>query len=227
MTYYDLSHSIRSGMPVFPGDPPVDITPAATVEDDGYHVAALHCGSHTGTHIDAPSHVFRDGSALDSIAVDEFVFDARLVDCTGKSPRESIEAADLPAPDGTADLLLCHTGWDEYWGTDRYFDHPYLTPGAAEHCREAGWSVGLDTLNPDPTPTENATDSEPAGFQAHHTLLGDGSYVIENLTGLESLPAEESIVTLVAFPLPITEADGAPIRAVAIDSDDQLDDGPF
>lgn len=222
MTYHDLTHPIQSEMPVFPGDPSVDVSTAATVEDDGYRVSELHFGSHTGTHIDAPSHSEEDGAHLDSMAVDEFVFDARLVDVTGKSPREPIEADELPAADegGSAELLLCYTGWDEFWGEDRYFDHPYLTPAAADRCLEAGWSVGLDTLNPDPTPTENATDAEPAGFQAHHILLGNGLFIIENLTDLAQLPADGDFVTLIAFPLAIADADGAPIRAVAVDTDD-------
>ncbi|OIB56360.1 cyclase family protein [Natrialba sp. SSL1] len=214
--YVDLTHPIETGMPVFPDDPTVEQRDAASIEDDGYRVTDLHCGSHTGTHIDAPSHTEPDGAVLDSMPIERFVFDARVVDCTGRDPREAITAGDLPESDSetNCDLLLCRTDWDEYWGTDRYFDHPYLTPDAADHCREAGWNVGLDTLNPDPTPTENTAESEPAGFQAHHTLLGTDMLIIENLTNLEQLPTGQPI-TLYAFPLALAEADGAPIRAVA------------
>ncbi|ELY94364.1 cyclase [Natrialba chahannaoensis JCM 10990] len=214
--YVDLSHPIEAGMPVFPDDPTVDQGDAASIEDDGYRVTNLHCGSHTGTHIDAPSHTEADGAVLDSMPIERFVFDARVVDCTGKSPREPIPAAELPEAGTEADydLLLCRTDWDEYWGTDRYFDHPYLTPAAADHCRGAGWNVGLDTLNPDPTPTENAAESEPVGFQAHQTLLGNDLLIIENLTNISQLPPDRTI-TLYAFPLALAEADGAPIRAVA------------
>jgi len=30
------------------------------------------------------------------------------------------------------DLLVIQTGWDDHWGTGRYFDHPYLTREAAD-----------------------------------------------------------------------------------------------
>ena len=36
-----LSHVITVGGPTFPGDPPVEIRPAATIEADGYHMQSL------------------------------------------------------------------------------------------------------------------------------------------------------------------------------------------
>ena len=60
----DLSHPIRDGMPVYPGDPEVSIGPALTVDADGVDVARIRMGSHTGTHIDAPSHTVRGGRTM-------------------------------------------------------------------------------------------------------------------------------------------------------------------
>ncbi len=210
MTYRDLSQPIRTGTPVFPGDPAVEVSPAATLEDDGYRVSALSCGTHSGTHIDAPSHTQPAGSTLEEGAVDRFVFDARVVDCTGYGPRDAIGADALPEDDA-GDLLVCQTGWDVHWDTDRYRDHPYLAPEAADRCVAAGWSLAVDALNPDPTPSPNASDDEPAGFPAHDAILGNERFIIENLRNLAGLER----FTLYAFPLPIEGADGSPIRAVA------------
>ncbi len=52
----DLSVPIVTGMPVYPGDPEVDVSPALTAAESGVNVQRLHLGSQTGTHVDAPFH---------------------------------------------------------------------------------------------------------------------------------------------------------------------------
>jgi len=206
----DISHAVESDMPVFPGDPSVSVQPHATVAEDGYRVSAIQCGSHTGTHVDAPSHTEVDGQTIDDFAVDRFAFDAVLADCTGLDPRAVIERDDLPATD--ADLLVVHTGWGEYWGEPAYLDHPFLSPDAAAFCVDQGYDVAVDALNVDPTPTDDAGDDEPGGFRAHHALLGANRFIFENLTNLSGLPDRFEVL---AFPLKLRGGDGSPVRAVA------------
>lgn len=210
MPYADLSQPICSGMPVFPGDPPVSVSPHATVEADGYRVASVDCGSHTGTHVDAPSHTEADGRTVDDFAVSRFAWDAVLVDLRDRDPRDRIRPADLPAVE--ADAVVLRTGWDAHWGDPQYFEHPFLTPDAARHCVEHGYDVAIDALNVDPTPTDAAAADEPEGFQAHHELLGNDRLVVENLANLGGLPDR---FELLAMPLRLAGGDGAPVRAVA------------
>jgi kynurenine formamidase len=214
----DLSQPLDADTTVYPGDPPIECRPAATHESDGYRVTELRLGTHAGTHIDAPSHTEPDGKNLDEFEVSEFAFDARLVDCSELDAREPIGPEALPesSEETDAEMVIFRTGWDDYWGTDRYFDHPYLTADAAEKCAEYGVHVGLDALSPDPSPSEKKgakTEQEPAGVPAHHELLGSGLFVVENLTGLADLPER---FELRAYPLALAEADGSPVRAVAV-----------
>lgn len=205
-------------MPTYPGDPAVSLSSHATYEGDGYSVQELHCGSHTGTHVDAPRHTEPDGATLDERDVAEWAFEARLVDLAPREPREAIGAEAFPPDlDGDVDLLVVRTGWGAYWGEPRYRDHPYLTREFAARCRDAGVGVGLDTFGPDPTPTASDSDIDPAaeepdGVPAHHVLLGGELPIVENLCALGALPER---FTLYAFPLPLAESDGAPVRAVA------------
>lgn len=212
MNVVDLSHPIESGMPVYPGDPPVDLRDGTTFDEDGYRVSRLTMSTHAGTHLDAPSHTEPHGSTIDDLPIERFVFDARLVDCTGADVREPIHADDLPNDDA-GDLVVCHTGWDAHWGDERYLDHPYLTAGATQRCVDADWGVGLDTPSPDPTPTDGTSSDEPSGFPVHRTLLGNELSILENLTNLDAL--ETARFTLYAFPLSLSSGDGAPVRAVA------------
>lgn len=211
MRYYDLSHPIESDMPVYPGDPEVRVDSVTTVEEDGYRISAIRCGSHSGTHIDAPSHTEPDGQTVDDHPVERFVFDAQLVDVSQKRPREPITIEDFP-DSTTTDLLVFRTDWSEHWGSRLYNDHPYLTPAVAKRCVDANCSVAIDALNIDPTPTDRADEDEPEGLPAHRALLGADHTIIENLTNLTELPEQ---FVLLAFPLKLVNADGAPIRAVA------------
>ncbi|MEF8757693.1 MAG: cyclase family protein [Halobacteriales archaeon] len=220
---HDLTQSVAASMPVYPGDPPVAIEPHATMAEDGYRTNTLSLGTHAGTHVDAPAHTEPDGKTLDEFDVDAFRFDAAVIDCTDVGARTAIsrEAIETADPPTDVEAVLLHTGWDDHWGTDRYRDHPFLAPAAAEWLADAGYHVGLDTFSPDPTPpvktNSSGTDAEPAsdapGVPAHHALLGADRLVIENLRGLDRLPDR---VTLNAYPLAVVDADGAPVRAVAL-----------
>jgi arylformamidase len=55
-SFYDLTHLIHEGMPVYPGEPRPEFNPYFTLGKDKVNVTRLTIGSHTGTHIDAPKH---------------------------------------------------------------------------------------------------------------------------------------------------------------------------
>ncbi|NHX36086.1 MULTISPECIES: cyclase family protein [Halolamina] len=217
MTLHDLTHPIESGMPVYPGDPEVSVDAADTYEEDGCRVSRLACGSHAGTHVDAPSHTEADGATLDAYPVSAFVRDAVVVECGDLDAREPIPEARVPGSETApgADCVLFRTGWDRYWGSERYRDHPYLSVNAAERCAERDLAVGIDAFSPDPTPPAAGElalgDRDP--FGAHHALLGGGVLVFENLTNLGAVPAR---VELRAQPIALG-GDGAPVRAVGVD----------
>jgi len=206
----DLSQPVQSGMPTFPGDPPVVVDAHATMAADGYRVTELGCGSHTGTHMDAPAHTEPGGRTIDDFPVSRFVRDAVLVDLRGLPPRGRIRPADLPTADAGA--VVVRTGWADHWGDSTYFDHPFLTAAAARHCAAHGYDVAVDALNVDPTPTDTAGNDEPDGIPAHHELLGSGQLIVENCTNLGSVPDQ---FELAVYPLPLADGDGAPVRAVA------------
>ncbi len=220
MTTVDCSHPLESGMPVYPGDEPVEIEETATVSTDGSCIRRLDLSSHTGTHVDAPAHKVADGRTLDTFDPADFRMDAYRVDCTDAGPREPLDLSVLPDALETEsgiepDAVVFHTGWDEYWGSERYRDSPYLAGDLASWCARAGFHVGLDTFSPDPVPSsepDREGDDEPTDQPAHSALCGGGCLILENLRGLARLPNR---FELRAFPLPIERGDGSPIRAVA------------
>lgn len=214
MRVVDLSRPVTAGMQVFPGDPPVETRPAATVAADGFRVTALHLGTHTGTHVDAPAHLFEGGAAVDELDPAALVGPARVVDATGRAPGAVIgwdEVAEQLADLAAGEVVLVRTGWDACFGTDRYLAPPVLDPGLARRLVAAGVRVlGTDTLSPDPVPDA----AGPGALPVHEVVLGAGGVIVENLAGLAAVDRPGAL--FVALPLPLTGLDASPVRAVAL-----------
>ena len=208
----DLSHPMTQDMPVFPGTEQPELRVTATVEKNGFYEKKLTFYSHTGTHMDAPAHMIRDGKTLDRIDINHFHGSALVLDFrdAGNEPDALIRTAALtPFEDRISgcDYLLLHTGWYRFWGTPEYFDHfPVLTPGAAQWLTRFDLKgIGLDTISADKMDSRD--------YPVHHTLLGNDMVIVENLTNLDKLPADRLLFS--CFPIPLAQADGSPVRAVA------------
>ncbi|GAB3149903.1 cyclase family protein [Microbispora hainanensis] len=211
----DLSVPVVSGMPVYPGDPEVEIVPALTVAAEGVNVLGLHLGSQSGTHVDAPFHIDDALPTLDDLPLERFLGPAAVLDARGLPPRAPVTPSMLEPVAGRlapGTVLLVATGWDEHWGTPDYSAHPYLDAETARLIVAAGVrTVGVDALSVDPTPA-------PADLPAHRVLCGAHAVIAENLRGLGPLLDAQAAgrpIEVSLFPLRLAGADGAPVRAVA------------
>ena len=206
----DLSHRLRTGMQVYPGDPAVRLDPALELDRDGAAVTALHLGSHSGTHVDAPAHTVPGGRTMDRVALDELVGEALVLHVPGLADGATIGVDELgELPERVPPIVVIDTGWAAHFGTERALRHPALGVEAARSLIDRGMRVlGVDTLSPDPTDAAGTTE-----FPVHEVVLGGDGLIVENLTGLDGLPAR---VRIGIFPLRLA-GDGAPVRAVAFD----------
>lgn len=84
MKVTDLTHIIEADMPVFPGTEKPLLEKANTIEKDGFRETLITMFSHTGTHMDAPAHIFEDGATLDSYDAQYLTGRGTVVDCTAK-----------------------------------------------------------------------------------------------------------------------------------------------
>jgi len=213
----DLSIPVGPDTQVYPNDPTPAFRSAFTIETDGVNVLALELGSHTGTHVDAPYHLVATGARLEDLDLDLFAGAAVIADVTGHRDREAI-GWDAVAPYaerlGPGTIFVLRTGWsDLHYGTQRYFDHPYLHRDACERILGLGVrTLAIDAINPDETIVD---DREPR-WDVHHLVLGAGGVIAENLTNLSAVDFEDPLVCL--FPLRLAgAADGGPCRAVALE----------
>ena len=207
MKVYDLTHTIRNDMPVYPGTEQPRLTTACTIEEVGYRETLLHMYSHTGTHMDAPAHMLPDGAALDRYLGEKFVGAAIVVDCRGEKviSLPLLQRYDLSG----VDFVLFCTGWDRKWGTPAYYENfPCLTAEAAAYLAALPLKgVGEDSISLDPC---DSTE-----FPNHITLMKAGFINTENLTGLDALLGRR--FTFVTLPLKFENADGCSCRAIAME----------
>ena len=73
MKIIDLTQQIYAGMPVFPGDPEVEINQIQTFERDGWNMKQISLTLHVGTHVNVPFHGTKDGKNLDFYKVGDFI----------------------------------------------------------------------------------------------------------------------------------------------------------
>lgn len=210
MKIIDLTQTISSAMPVYPGTEPPVIIQANTIEKDGFAEKLISFFSHTGTHIDAPGHIIKGKTTLDQFNADKFVGKGLVVDISGYKTkiieRDSIEKFSSQIDD--SDFVLFYTGWDKKWGSNDYFDDfPVLSENAAEwlcNCKIKG--IGFDCISVDPVGTSD--------FIIHKILLNNNLVIIENLCNLSLLIEHQFVFS--CLPLKIENSDGSPIRAVGI-----------
>ncbi|MFD8219840.1 cyclase family protein, partial [Streptomyces sp. NPDC059697] len=169
-SWLDLSVPVVTGMPVYPGDPEVEVSRALRVAEHGVNVLRLHMGSQSGTHVDAPYHVDEAWPTLDDLPLERFAGPAVVADVRGLPARAPI-TPDLLTPAlgllRPGSILLLATGWSRYWGTEDYPAHPWLTPEAAEAVVAAGvLTVGGAARSVAPTAA--------GGLSAHPGRSGGG-----------------------------------------------------
>ena len=212
MKMIDLTQLITASMPVYPGTEPPHLTVANTYETVGFRETLLSFFSHTGTHMDAPFHLFGDRTKLNEMPAAQFVGKALVIPCMQYGAGEEIGMEALAPVRQLADetdFLLFHTGWSRYWGKAEYFgDYPVPSQEVCRYALESGKKgLGFDTIGIDPIADE--------GLTRHRLLLSQRDIVIiENLTNLDKIG--EGLFLFAALPLKYENADGAPVRAVAM-----------
>lgn len=197
MSIVDLSVPVHTGMPIYPGDPEVSISPALTIPESGVEVHSLHLGTHSGTHLDAPSHTLAGGRTVGDIALDRLVGPTLVLD--GRNP--------VALPESVPERVLICVGWDKHWGSERMTAHPAQPLELVEQLWARGMRLlGVDCLSPDPTPGDG-------DFPVHAFVLGQDGLIVENLRGLAPLIGRT--VTTAMVPLRLDGLDGSPVRAWA------------
>lgn len=206
MPTYDITVPIQPGMPIYEGDPAVEIAAwSALAKGDSSNVSFLHFGAHTGTHVDAPAHFIKDAGRVDALPLEVLIGPARVVrvpDDLGEIDPNFISGANL----GGVERVLFHTRNSSFWSEGFRKDFTHLLPEAAEMLVGMGIKlVGTDYLS--------IEKFHSGHHRTHLALLSRNVVIVEGLN-LSAVPAGD--YELICLPLKIAAGagDGAPARVV-------------
>lgn len=234
-TLVDLTHAFNAETVYWPtAAQEFTLEPEFEGETDaGYYYTAYQfaASEHGGTHLDAPKHFHRGGSAAHEVPVDQLIGPAITIDVSDRAldnPDYQVSVSDFetwetehgPIPDGS--IVLVRTGYGQYY-PDR---EPYM--GTAERGEDALADLHFPGLHPDAAQwlvdhrairaigfdTPSLDYGQSTDFRAHQVLFEDGIAGLENLANLDTLPPRDFHV--IALPMKIEGGSGGPARVVAL-----------
>lgn len=199
----DLTHGYDGAFPTFDGNPGILYEPAVKFADAGYQLWKLTIFEHTGTHIDAPLHFTADGTSVADLPVERLVCPLCVIDLKAKARDDAnamVEPDDIEkwvSANGAIPAGACvamNSGWADKVATPEFRNTPdgsFAFPGFSKAATDmlAGLdvaSIAVDTLSLDP--------GNSADFAVHFSWLPGGRYGIENVAGLDNVPATGATV---------------------------------
>ncbi|MEP0805544.1 MAG: cyclase family protein [Chloroflexota bacterium] len=211
MTIHDISLTITPDLPTWPGDPRIELEQIASMDRGASaNVTRISAAVHIGTHVDAPHHFLNDGRTVESLPLDVLTgpcYVLQLPDGVDAITSEVLERSEI-TPEmkrilfGTSNSRLWAKGVKEFTT-----DFVAITEDGAQWLVDHGVQlVGVDYLSVAPY-----GDAEPT----HKILLGAGVVIVE---GLNLSNVMRGFYDLYCLPLKIAGSDGAPARAILIQS---------
>ena len=198
MKIYDISQEVF-GCRVYPGDPvPKQNRLSSMEKGELYNLTEFGMCAHNGTHVDAPFHFIKDGKTVDAIDLESFVGMAYVAEHHGR----------LLGEDATRILQKAKERNEE--SAKRI-----LIKGDAEVSAEAARvfaDAGLLLLGNE----SQTVGPENAPMEVHLILLSAEVVLLEGIC-LAVVP--EGVYFLNAAPMNLSGADGAPCRAILVESE--------
>lgn len=220
MKIIDLTQTIYSGMPMHHTQPAVRIE-AWSHHDEKKQFPSAHrmtFSEHTGTHVDALSHMLPDSQlpAIDQMPLENFIGQGLCLDFSDFSFGQLIEIADLTDAVGQTGISLTHVQFvllhtNHFNNVSKEEEWP-LNPGLSADaalwlCKSGIRAFGIDALAPGVKGQTNK--------QVHKICGETGVTHYENLTHLDQLVGK-GLFTFIGLPLKIKSGTGSPVRAVAL-----------
>lgn len=203
MKIIDISMEIKEDMLIFPNNPIPVIEQYASIPRNGTNESLITIGSHTGTHVDSPSHIDNSGEPSMKIPMESFYGKCRILDLTGAGKEIHKEHLVKHKIIENEIILLKTENSLKQYKTFRS-DFAHIKIDAAEYLvKQKTKTLGVDYLSVKKFHAEK---------EVHETL-------INNLTLFEGLylkNVKPGNYTFIGLPLKIN-SDGAPARAILIE----------
>jgi arylformamidase len=202
---YDITMTIQEGMQTYKRNPknqPIFVTNASH-DTTSVHDTSVTLNLHTGTHIDYPLHMIKNGDTSNSENLNTLIGSATLYDLSHCEDHIGLnDIKDLDIKENDFVLFFTKNSLTE----DFLDDFIYVDEAASKFLLDKNVrGVGIDSLG-----IERAQSQHPT----HKNLLGNGIVILEGLR-LKDVP--EGHYTLYALPLKIANVEASHVRAILID----------
>ena len=210
MRIHDISLTVTSNLPTWPGDPKVELERVEKIEDGANaNVSRLSAGVHTGTHVDAPFHFLADGTTVDTLPLDILFGAVQVVELGDQVDLITAEVIQSAGLIHGVERILFKTRNSAFWArgeTEFQTGFVAISADGAEYLVQQGIRlVGIDYLSIAPFKNSRPT---------HQILLKAKIVVIE---GLDLSQIKPGVYQLACLPLKLGGSDGAPARTVLIE----------
>lgn len=200
---YDVSMSIHESMTVYKNkqEKKPGFRHLSTHETSSSHETIIEMSLHTGTHIDYPLHMIKDGQVSNETIPEGLIGPAKVYECKEDVIDEAfIDACDIKK--GDVVLFKTRNSFQEAFD----FDFVYVSESAAKRLSEIGvLGVGLDALG-----IERAQENHPT----HKILLGQNIFILE---GLRLKNVQPKTYDMICLPLKIRGVEALPVRCLLKD----------
>jgi arylformamidase len=216
MNWMDVTRPLQPDLAGWPGDTPVRLEQRwSRARGDSVTVGMFQQSLHAGTHCDTPLHFLTDGAAAESLdpivlCGPTLVIDARgqeVIDLSDKDlaviEQTDVERSGIERDQACPQRVLLRT---DAWPDSRTFPAriPVLSREAIGRLADAGVRVvGVDLPSVDPLDCPRLAN--------HHALHRAGIVILE---GLDLTRVPPGHYEMLALPMLIPGADGAPVRAM-------------
>ncbi len=205
MNIIDISWPITEDITAYKNRRMVKFDYTRNFEEHQVRESIITLGSHSGTHVDAPSHFLPTNNGIETIVLNQLMGPARVIDmmqvCDG------ITKDDLAVHEIKKDeIILLKTRNSMRHATESFdAEFIFLEKSGAAYLASCGIKcVGIDYLG---------IERNQLAHETHAALLAHNIPIIEGLRLEHVLPGE---YTLICLPLAIVGLEAAPARAILI-----------
>lgn len=206
--FIDISFPYYHKMAIYPNNPQYVCRKVSDMQKgDACNVSEIGMGTHTGTHLDAPSHFIQNGTTIDELPLEKVNGKAKVLrieetvitkECLSKY---SIEKDDI--------VIFRTSNSDEFGGNKVLESYVTLDYEGAQYLVDQKVKlIGIDYMT-----IERPRALREQGKSVHQILLGAGIPILETLD-LRSV--EQGEYMLCCLPLKLEGADGSPVRVIMI-----------
>ena len=201
----DISWPISQNMTSYKNNKPITLTTFKDFPHDVARDSNLVLNSHTGTHVDAPSHFLEDGPSIENFTLDQFIGPCQVLDLSHKT--DCITAHDLEDTNIQPEFIILLKTKNSLQSATATFNANFIyleRSGAHYLIDKKIKAVGFDYLGIE----RNQSD-----YKTHKALLKLNIPIIEGLR-LEHVSTGNYF--FIFLPLKINGLEAAPGRAILL-----------